>query len=145
MGTVKDRSTFEQALRTRHTRAKANRRTPDPNHISRVAVLRMPSGNVVDVDVVHTIPDCYGVGLNYGEGVPMPRVDFGSPEQAVEEAKRMIARFRLDGATDAPEDELPPPTPRSTHVRWSVDVNEPHLRELGLKKRYAGRRFRDRY
>jgi hypothetical protein len=85
------------------------------------------------------------VGLNWGDGVPLPNHDIDTVALAIEEGHRLVSHYRRHGATDASEDELPPPTPRSTHVQWTAEVHEPHLLALGLKKRYVGRRFRDRY
>ena len=128
----------------RRTAAKAQGLRRDPHRIARVGVVRMPAGSVVAVDVVRTTHEQFGVGLNYGDGVPLPSDDFDTAESAIEEGHRILSELRLLGATDASEKDLPPPTPRSTHVQWTVEVNEPHLLALGLKRRYVGRRFRDR-
>jgi hypothetical protein len=134
----------ERSRPPRETATKNSGRAPDPHRITRLGVLRLSFGAVVAIDVVHTIPGYYGVGLNFGDGVPLPNHDFDTVAGAVEEGHRIIAQARLRGAIDASEEELPPPTPPPTHMRTIVEVNEPHLLALGIKKRYIGRPFRVR-
>jgi hypothetical protein len=99
---------------------------------------------VVAIDVVWN-DGRHGARLDYGEGVPLPLEDYETAERAMKEAESILSALRLHGALDAAESELPLLPARSADVRWTVEADLPHLQALGIKTRYVGTRFHDRY